>query len=162
MYHQTTHSESLTIAHEVYAKHEVYEKGVYKKIDASARHHVMSDYVSAGAKGEYAIDSTLHTPKPRTTRKWQYLLSDSLTFSDKHSYGIRIQKPAKALVFDMCVKIVAHQQVETLYVEEHEFTPAELFNLTMLCKNKQVNLVNLRKSAHSTLANNVIIGPWTH
>jgi hypothetical protein len=89
-------------------------------------------------------------------RKWDYLISDTVTFSTGHTYGIRIQKPAKADVFQYCVKIIAQQQVQTLYIENHEFSDIEVFNLTMLCKNKQVNLVNLTKQRES----NVIQGPW--
>lgn len=97
------------------------------------------------------------THKPE--RKWHYLLSDTLRFNDDQTQGIRIQKPAKDLVFDYCVKIVAQQQVDTLYVEQHTFTASELFNLTMLCKNKRVNLVHLSKTAHKQ-TNNVVYGPW--
>lgn len=92
-------------------------------------------------------------------RKWQYLLSDSLKFNGGQQYAIRIQKPHKALVFEYCVKIVSQQQVDTLYIEEHEFTHSELFNLTMLCKNKQVNLINLTKTSKA-FTDNVIQGPW--
>ena len=73
--------------------------------------------------------------------------------------GIRIKKPITELVFDYCVKIVSHQQVDTLYIEQHRFTASELFNLTMLCKNKQVNLVHLTKAPYEQ-SNNIIYGPW--
>ena len=95
----------------------------------------------------------------RTVRKWHYLLSDTLRFSDTQTNGIRIQKPITELVFDYCVKIVSHQQVDTLYIEQHRFTASELFNLTMLCKNKQVNLVHLTKAPYEQ-SNNIIYGPW--
>ena len=106
----------------------------------------------ANVAGELA-SSNEHAP---AQRKWDYLLSDTVTFGRNHPYGIRIQKPAKADVFLYCVKIIAQQQVGTLYIENHAFSDIELFNLTMLCKNKQVNLVNLTKHHES----NVIQGPW--
>lgn len=103
------------------------------------------------------VSSSLKTGK--VARKWHYLLSDTLRFSDTQTHGIRIQKPAKDMVFDYCVKIVSQQQVDTLYIEQHSFTASELFNLTMLCKNKRVNLVHLTK-APQTKTNNVVYGPW--
>ena len=90
-------------------------------------------------------------------KKWRYLLSDSLTFSDQ-THAIRIQKPPQSMVMDYCKKLLCAAQLKELFIENHEFTVAQKEELVELAKNNNVSviLLNVEQGYHR----NVISGPW--
>ena len=90
-------------------------------------------------------------------KKWRYLLSDSLTFSNQ-THAIRIQKPQQAMVMDYCKKLLSAAQLKELFIENHEFTQAQKAELISLAKSNNVSIIllNVEQGYHR----NVLSGPW--
>lgn len=91
-------------------------------------------------------------------RKWTYLLSDKIRFSNDVSFAIQLKKPQADKLIPWLEKIILSEQCSQLFVEKLELSEVELKRIKNLCNHCGVTLINLftRFPADS----NVIKGPW--
>ena len=105
----------------------------------------------------YSKSLSAFKTRANSIKKWRYLLSDSLTFSDQ-THAIRIQKPHQSMVMDYCKKLLCAAQLKELFIENHEFTQAQKAELVSLAKSNNVSIIllNVEQGYHR----NVLSGPW--
>ena len=99
--------------------------------------------------------------KGSNDKGWNYLLSNTVSFSKTVDYAIRIQKPEKEKMPEWISKLITGGQCKTLYVEniDLDLQPTDSEMIRKLCELYSVSLVNVRVNSIND-EQNVALGPW--
>lgn len=91
--------------------------------------------------------------------KWTYLVANSISFSDKLSQAIKLNRPDDETLYIWLEKIVLGGQCSVLFVECLNMNDLRSQRLKFLCEKMQVTLVNL--TLDNSIPSNLIEGPWS-
>ena len=99
--------------------------------------------------------------KGNNDKGWNYLLSNTVSFSKNVNHAIRIQKPEKEKMPEWISKLITGGQCKTLYVEniDLDLQPTDSDMIRKLCELYSVSLVNVRVNNNNN-EKNVALGPW--
>ena len=99
--------------------------------------------------------------KGSNDKGWNYLLSNTVSFSKSVDHAIRIQKPEKEKMPEWISKLITGGQCKTLYVEniDLDLQPTDSDMIRKLCELYSVSLVNVRVNNNNN-EQNVALGPW--
>lgn len=99
--------------------------------------------------------------KGNNDKGWNYLLSNTVSFSKSVDHAIRIQKPEKEKMPEWISKLITGGQCKTLYVEniDLDLQPTDSEMIRKLCELYSVSLVNVRVNSIND-EQNVALGPW--
>ncbi len=99
--------------------------------------------------------------KGKNDKGWNYLISDTVSFSKTVDHAIRIQKPEKEKMPEWISKLITGGQCKTLYVEniDLDLQPTDSEMIRKLCELYSVSLVNVRVNSIND-EQNVALGPW--
>ncbi|AXT40093.1 deoxyguanosinetriphosphate triphosphohydrolase [Alteromonas sp. BL110] len=99
--------------------------------------------------------------KGSNNKGWNYLLSNTVSFSKNVDHAIRIQKPVKEKIPEWISKLITGGQCKTLYVEniDLDLQPTDSEMIRKLCELYSVSLVNVRVNSIND-EQNVALGPW--
>ena len=99
--------------------------------------------------------------KGSNDKGWNYLLSNTVSFSKTVDHAIRIQKPEKEKMPEWISKLITGGQCKTLYVEniDLDLQPTDSDMIRKLCELYSVSLVNVRVNNNNN-EKNVALGPW--
>ena len=101
---------------------------------------------------------SLAQDESRIEQKWTYLLANTIRFSDKPAYSIRLTKPAQANLAGWMEKIIIQGQCNRLFVEHLSLDEISFKRIKHLCNEHGVTLINLMHQ--QDLQANVVKGPW--
>jgi translation initiation factor RLI1 len=90
--------------------------------------------------------------------KWTYLLANTINFTNKPAYSIRLPKPAATELASWIEKIITGGQCKHLFVEQLCLDEVSFKRIKQLSNDYGVTLINLMHQ--QDLAANVIQGPW--
>ncbi|MCF2950383.1 hypothetical protein L0668_19900 [Paraglaciecola aquimarina] len=91
-------------------------------------------------------------------QKWTYLLANTIRFSDKQTYCIRLRKPEQSRLHTWVEKIATSGQCSRLFIEQLSIDEMSFKRIKQICTEHNVTLINLLHQAD--LENNVVQGPW--
>ena len=91
--------------------------------------------------------------------KWTYLVANAISFSDKLSSAIKLNRPDDETLYIWLEKIAMAGQCSVLFVENLNMNDLRTQRLKILCENMQVTLINL--TLDTTMPNTMIEGPWS-
>jgi DNA-directed RNA polymerase subunit F len=99
--------------------------------------------------------------KSGNDKGWNYLLSNTVSFSKTVDHAIRIQKPEREKIPEWISKLITGGQCKTLYVEniDLDLQPTDSEMIRKLCELYSVSLVNVRVNSINDVQN-VALGPW--
>lgn len=146
-------------------------KGNAMNTSPIARLQALRTSVTNKSVSSTAISNVVQLPLPfegypgegkgGTSKGWNYLLADSVSFSKEVDHAIRIQKPEKEKMPEWISKLITGGQCKTLYVEniDLDLQPTDSDMIRKLCKLYSVCLVNVRVDS-ALNEGNLAVGPW--